>query len=193
MMNVIKFQEPAQRKFEIAKAINGPLAWKNVTKGDSDTSQNEDTDDKQVAEMKRRGEIHLIVAALIATVTFAAGFTLPGGYNDDKGAGAGLAILIRRASFKVFVVSDTIAMVLSTSAVCVYFFMQLHQKKEALYKHLSQGFFLTMFAMGAMIVAFMTGMYAVLPHLSWLAIVTILLSCCFFIFFYYVFKKLITG
>ena len=53
----------------------------------------------------------MIVAALVATVTFAAGFTLPGGYNDN-----GMAILTKRAAFKAFIVTDTIAVILSVSA-----------------------------------------------------------------------------
>ncbi|KAL6342510.1 hypothetical protein AAG906_012109 [Vitis piasezkii] len=36
-------------------------------------------------KLKKTMESHMIVAALIATVTFAAGFTLPGGYIPDKG------------------------------------------------------------------------------------------------------------
>lgn len=43
------------------------------------------SEEKSISQMKRAGEVHLIVAVLIATVTFAAGFTLPGGYNDDDG------------------------------------------------------------------------------------------------------------
>ncbi|RVW72842.1 Ankyrin repeat-containing protein ITN1 [Vitis vinifera] len=83
------------------------------------------------------GETHLIVAALVATVTFEAGFTFPGGYNENDGK----AILAKKAAFKAFVVTDTLAMVFS-------------------------GVSLTMFGMGSMVVAFMTGMYAVLPHFS---------------------------
>ncbi|KAL6312993.1 hypothetical protein AAG906_012482 [Vitis piasezkii] len=55
------------------------------------------------------------------TVTFAAGFTLPGGYSDTDG----MAILTKKASFKAFVVSDTIALMLSVSAVFFYFLMAL--------------------------------------------------------------------
>ncbi|KAJ0965474.1 hypothetical protein J5N97_026612 [Dioscorea zingiberensis] len=55
-----------------------------------------------------------ILSMLIATVTFAAGFTVPGGYwsSNDK-LQVGTAILSNKYCFKVFLVSDTLAMVCS--------------------------------------------------------------------------------
>ena len=38
-----------------------------------------------ISQLQKQGETHLIVSALITTVTFAAGFTLPGGYKEDDG------------------------------------------------------------------------------------------------------------
>lgn len=79
-MILIKLQDKILRELENAKARAGPLAWKNAIGEGSDTGE-----EKSISQMKRAGEVHLIVAVLIATVTFAAGFTLPGGYNDDDG------------------------------------------------------------------------------------------------------------
>ncbi|KAJ6724833.1 ANKYRIN REPEAT-CONTAINING PROTEIN ITN1-LIKE [Salix viminalis] len=67
---------------------------------------------KEEAFNKAR-ESHLVVAALIATVTFAAAFTLPGGYKSDQGT----AILAKKAVFIVFLISDAISMVLSISVI----------------------------------------------------------------------------
>ncbi|RVW92295.1 Ankyrin repeat-containing protein ITN1 [Vitis vinifera] len=50
--------------------------------------------------MKKKGETHLLVATLIATITFAAGLSLPGGHEDD----ASMAILSKKTAFKIFVV-----------------------------------------------------------------------------------------
>ncbi|KAI8561124.1 hypothetical protein RHMOL_Rhmol04G0312800 [Rhododendron molle] len=54
----------------------------------------------------------VIVAALIATITFAAAFTIPGGYDGNPGRDQGMAILARESAFKAFVITNTIAMLL---------------------------------------------------------------------------------
>ena len=128
----------------------------------------------------------MIVAALIATVTFAAGFTLPGGYNDNDG----MTILTKKAAFKAFVVADTIAVTLSVSPAFVYFPILSHRNEELIGEHLTPEAFLTMFGMGAMVVAFMTGIYAVLPLSSGLPIVTCIICCFFLLAFYFVFRQL---
>ncbi|KAJ0965290.1 hypothetical protein J5N97_026428 [Dioscorea zingiberensis] len=53
-----------------------------------------------------------IVSVLIATVTFAAGFTMPGGYRSDDGT----SILTKKYPFKVFLISDACAMIFSLIA-----------------------------------------------------------------------------
>lgn len=181
-MILIKLQDKILRELKNAKATAGPLAWKNAIGEGRDRGE-----EKSISQMKRAGEVHLIVAALIATVTFAAGFTLPGGYNDDDGK----AILTKKAALKAFIVTDTIAMVLSLSAVLVYFFLASHEKRDMVSKHLLWGFLLTIIAMGAMVVAFMTGLYAVLPLSSGFPIVTCVIGCFFFTSFYFLFKPIL--
>jgi len=63
-----------------------------------------------------------LVAILIATITFAAAFTLPGGYSTDAGA-EGLPMMARKAAFQAFLISDTLAM---CSSLAVAF---LHHSK----------------------------------------------------------------
>ncbi|KAL3742726.1 hypothetical protein ACJRO7_018095 [Eucalyptus globulus] len=53
-------------------------------------------------------DLQLLVAVLIATVTFAAAFTIPGGYNND-GPSQGMATLVGSAAFQAFVGSNTTA------------------------------------------------------------------------------------
>ncbi|KAG5561075.1 hypothetical protein RHGRI_004179 [Rhododendron griersonianum] len=59
----------------------------------------------------------VVVAALIATITFAAAFTIPGGYDGNQGRDQGMAILAREAAFKAFVITNTIAMVCSLTSI----------------------------------------------------------------------------
>jgi hypothetical protein len=66
-------------------------------------------------------DAHIVVAALVATVTFAAAFTVPGGYKNEQGT----AVLVKNAAFADFVISDAIAMVLSISALFMHFYWAL--------------------------------------------------------------------
>ncbi|KAL6342706.1 hypothetical protein AAG906_013112 [Vitis piasezkii] len=79
---------------------------------------------------------HMIVAALIATVTFVAGFTLPGGYVQNGSNNQGMAVLATatRENFGSFTVQG----------------------------YLWYGYALTMSAMTAMVFAFVEGLRAVL-------------------------------
>nr|XP_011461656.1 PREDICTED: ankyrin repeat-containing protein At5g02620-like [Fragaria vesca subsp. vesca]XP_011461659.1 PREDICTED: ankyrin repeat-containing protein At5g02620-like [Fragaria vesca subsp. vesca] len=131
-------------------------------------------------------ESHLVVSALIATVTFAAGFTVPGGYVSEQGPNQGHAVLSRNAAFKTFVITNTLAMSLSSCAIVVHFCM-LWRRKEITVLRLALGPYgaaieLTVYAMVAMVVAFVTGTYAVLgcPSSLGLAIEASVLGCVFF-------------
>ena len=150
--------------------------------------------DEDVIGMEKASEYHLVVAALIATVTFAAAFTLPGGYKSDTedGPNRGTAILSKNAAFQAFVISDAIAMVLSLSAVFVHFILSLKYFKQFIFLFIFALSF-TLIAMAAMIVAFVTGTYAVLatPSLT-LAIVTCIIGLTFFLLVNFLLYKVIS-
>ncbi|KAK1408716.1 hypothetical protein QVD17_40719 [Tagetes erecta] len=57
---------------------------------------------------KSRVNTLLLVSALVATVTFAAGFTMPGGYNSS-GSHVGMASMLHKTKFRLFVICDSIA------------------------------------------------------------------------------------
>ncbi|KAK3433970.1 hypothetical protein EUGRSUZ_D01243, partial [Eucalyptus grandis] len=84
---------------------------------ESDTANRENDDS---SEKRRVIEIQLLAAVLIATVTFTATFTMPGGYNND-GPTQGLATLARRAAFQAFVISNTTAFGFSTLVLFLLF------------------------------------------------------------------------
>ncbi|KAM1261464.1 hypothetical protein ACFX14_026700 [Malus domestica] len=137
-------------------------------------------------------ETHLVVATLIATVTFAAGFTMPGGYHSERGSDQGSPILLRNTAFKAFVITDTLAMAFSTCSVLMLLYSSVRPKYMT---QTSETFFLvvnfTMSALIAMVIAFITGTYAVLGgHSAGLAIAAVVLSC---FFFYYALISLLMG
>ncbi|KAK9285296.1 hypothetical protein L1049_024487 [Liquidambar formosana] len=57
----------------------------------------------------------LLVATLVATVTFAAGFTMPGGL-ENSGRNQGMATLVAKHAFHAFLICNTISMYSSITA-----------------------------------------------------------------------------
>ena len=167
---LIKFQGKLKKQMkEWEKVVVGPFSWQEaINKDNGSSSKNKDVrEDESMAFTERLGETHLIVATLVATVSCAAGFTLPGGYNDSDG----MAKLTKQVAFKAFIVTDTLAMMLSVSAVFVYFVMSLHKDEDILAKQLVLGTCLTMSSVVLMVVAFVMGLSAVLPFSSGLLLV----------------------
>ena len=140
--------------------------------------------DRFVSIMKETSQYHLVVDTLIATVAFTAGITMPGGLIQE-GPHSGSPILMRNTAFKAFIVTNTIAMVQSCSAAFIQLFMPLLflDKDPGDFSFLlaSLAFCLSISAMGAMVLAFVMGTYAVLMHSWGLAIANSVLGLLFFI------------
>ncbi|XP_015159745.1 uncharacterized protein [Solanum tuberosum] len=66
--------------------------------------------------MKDTANSCMIVATLIATMVFAAGFTVPGGNNSDTG----IPILLEFNGFRVFVISDAVALFSSILSIIMF-------------------------------------------------------------------------
>ncbi|KAG6645200.1 ankyrin repeat-containing protein At5g02620-like [Carya illinoinensis] len=73
-------------------------------------------------EFDKLSQAHLLVAALITTVTFAAGITMPGGFvgAGDNKPYPGSAVLWNDWHLKLFIACDSISMLLSTYTVIIY-------------------------------------------------------------------------
>ena len=115
-----------------------------------------------------------VVAILIATITFAAAFTLPGGYITDAG-NEGLPIMARKIAFKAFLISNALAVCSSLAVAFICIIARWEDLFLLYYRSLTKK--LMWFAYMATTTAFATGLYTVLaPHLLWLAIAVCVLT-----------------
>ncbi|PUZ44130.1 hypothetical protein GQ55_8G065700 [Panicum hallii var. hallii] len=117
-----------------------------------------------------------LVAILITTITFAAAFTLPGGYSSTDPGAEGLPIMARKAAFQAFLISDSLAMC-SSLAVAFICIIAKREDLEFLIYYRSLTKKLMWFAYVATSTAFATGLYTVLaPRLQWLAVAVCVLT-----------------
>ncbi|KAK4347509.1 hypothetical protein RND71_033848 [Anisodus tanguticus] len=111
----------------------------------------------------------MIVATLIATVMFAAAFTVPGGNNDDKGT----PIMLGLKGFTVFVVSDAMATFSSIVSIIMYLSIPTSCYTEddflvSLPKKLLYGLTTLFASIVGMLVAFATTFFLVYNnHTAW--------------------------
>ncbi|XP_074358667.1 uncharacterized protein LOC141697977 [Apium graveolens] len=130
---------------------------------------------------KERTNTQIIVCALITTVTFTVGFTMPGGLRQSEQVDEGLVVLSRKSAFNAFMVSDALALLLSTSSLFFYFLGSLsndHHEVQIL-SVVSTGF--NIVSIVAMMLTFITGTYVVLSHSPALAITVCIIGSLFFL------------
>nr|XP_027099248.1 protein ACCELERATED CELL DEATH 6-like [Coffea arabica] len=113
-------------------------------------------------DSKSKADTYLIVAALILTVTFAAGFTVPGGYENGDGPNKGMAVLRHKRSFIVFVIADMIALVYSSAAVFIQYMFSPSEGEYFLWHSFPTTHGNIRIALMAMVTAFISGLFAVL-------------------------------
>ncbi|KAL5731483.1 hypothetical protein ACHQM5_004206 [Ranunculus cassubicifolius] len=150
----------------------------------------EDVRDKvDEKELKDRSDFDLVVCALIATVSFTAGITVPGGYIND-GPNNGKAVLYKEKLFEAFVMSNTFALMFSLCALFSHFFTKHLYSEKDINFHKSLATCCTLLAIFTMMVAFVTGSYAVLSLSERLAISVCGISSIFFIFAFYAISRM---
>ncbi|XP_034680920.1 protein ACCELERATED CELL DEATH 6-like [Vitis riparia] len=87
---------------------------------------------KQIKDSQTRKELSsalMLMATLIATVTFAAAFTIPGGFQAED-PHKGMVVLGRNVAFRTFIITDTIATTSSMMAAVVLLVMPFRANKE---------------------------------------------------------------
>ncbi|KAF8023872.1 hypothetical protein BT93_F1149 [Corymbia citriodora subsp. variegata] len=147
--------------------------------------------DKPEADLMGHANALLVVATLLATVTFAAAFTLPGGLatNDTNALAplpspscnfhgsphcappknlAGHPVLINEPAFKLFILADVLAV--STSLTVLFLLISaMLAEATALRRAIVYSKKLLYLSLGGTIVAFMTGLLSViLIDIKWL-------------------------
>uniref|UniRef100_F6HF61 Protein kinase domain-containing protein n=1 Tax=Vitis vinifera TaxID=29760 RepID=F6HF61_VITVI len=119
--------------------------------------------------MKDTASSCMVVATLIATVMFAAAFSVPGGNDDDTGR----PIFLTKKSFLVFAISDALA--LFSSATSILIFLSILTSRyaeedflESLPNRLIIGLATLFISVATMMIAFCATLFIVLgPELVW--------------------------
>ncbi|KAF8016217.1 hypothetical protein BT93_H1659 [Corymbia citriodora subsp. variegata] len=146
-----------------------------TTRSNTANRENYDSSKRSVIDLQ------LLVAVLIATVTFAAAFTMPGGYNND-GPNQGMATLASRAAFQAFVISNTTAFSLSILAIFLqYDTFLLSDRQQARYAITAACcIYIAIVAMG---LAFACGTYVVLTRTVGIGIIPYVVLGCLVIMY----------
>ncbi|XP_030467142.1 protein ACCELERATED CELL DEATH 6-like [Syzygium oleosum] len=129
-----------------------------------------------------------VVLALVASVTFTSGFSVPGGYNGSEGD-AGIPILLHKAMYNVFVICNSIAMYSSITALAVLLWYRVHDPSVG-----QIAIFLSILPLWttllAMPLAFMAGVYVTVSKLTWLSIFGLVLGSVTLLIIFVIFMLL---
>ncbi|KAJ8448055.1 hypothetical protein Cgig2_028931 [Carnegiea gigantea] len=124
------------------------------------------------ADLTHMRDIISLVAALLATITFTVGFTLPGGFDSDSGE----AILVKKAAFLVFLIADGYAMCTSMLVLfCIIWSMVCKREKSSLF--IDRSLVLLKQSLYGTLLAFMSGVYTVIHRKSLWAAIVIFVMC----------------
>ncbi|GMY21926.1 protein ACCELERATED CELL DEATH 6-like [Fagus crenata] len=128
--------------------------------------------------VKKDSQTNLLVATLIATITFTAAFTVPGGFQS-QGVDEGSAVLSKRAAFHAFLIANTLAFGLSISSILVHFLASATITDVVFHRRVvRRAPLFTNWSIVALLVAFISGTYTVVPHSLGIT-AAVILFCCF--------------
>ncbi|KAF5474879.1 hypothetical protein F2P56_006733 [Juglans regia] len=128
--------------------------------------------------LKRTSEGCTVVAVLIATVAFAAAYTVPGGPNSQTGA----PVLVNKPFFAVFTVTDVLSLSFALTSVVIFLSIvsspfRLQDFKESLPNKLMFGFTFLFLSVSMMMLAFgATVLLMIQNRESWTKVILYALS-----------------
>ncbi|XP_058217966.1 protein ACCELERATED CELL DEATH 6-like [Rhododendron vialii] len=129
----------------------------------------------EIENYKDKVNVVLLVATLVAAVTFTAGFTVPGGYNNSN-PNLGMATMLAKVKFQEFVICDTVAMYSSIIVTVTLIWAQLGDT-SSMHVALKLAVPLLAIALAMMSIAFMAGVYLVVSELNnWLGNVMLVMG-----------------
>ncbi|XP_031282083.1 ankyrin repeat-containing protein NPR4-like [Pistacia vera] len=169
--------------FEAVKRISHPMYAEAKNKDGKTpralfTEQHEELRNKADKYTKKIATACIMGSTLIATVVFAALFTLPGGTNESTGT----PHFVQKASFIVFTISDTIALLLSSFSIIVFLAVISSRCEEADFLFgvrysLALGLHWLLLSVKALIVAFCATMFIVFKEgLLWTPILVTVMA-----------------
>ena len=123
--------------------------------------------------VKNLANINLLVATIIASITFSAAITMPGGYDNTDG----IAILKNNTSFRYFLAFDSLAFGCSAASMLIHFLLAFTSRFiHEMYSYpIAPMLFLTLLSIVSTVSAFVAGTNAVLQrHRSWFGLSAII-------------------
>ncbi|XP_042487369.1 protein ACCELERATED CELL DEATH 6-like [Macadamia integrifolia] len=169
-----------QNSKKAKQKVGASQIWQLQSKGNEAGEARKDDISRR---LKDKASIHLLVATLIATVSFAAGINMPGGYKGD-GPYQGMANLTKKPVFQVFVVSNSLAFCFSAASIAIHFMIIIERRVINRAVLLLCALFLTFVGLVGMVTAFISGMIAVLAASVAVWVTFSIIGCCFFLVLY---------
>ncbi|KAK9293186.1 hypothetical protein L1049_021175 [Liquidambar formosana] len=135
------------------------------TERERDPAENKDS---KYERLQNAANSHSLVATIIATVSFAAAFTMPGGYDSNE-PHRGMAVLCRKSAFKTFLIANTVAFCCSAASMLMHFWAALHGDYNVFLYFIRFAASLTYYSIFGMLTAFISGANVVLAESPGLA------------------------
>ncbi|KAF7142155.1 hypothetical protein RHSIM_Rhsim06G0148000 [Rhododendron simsii] len=128
-------------------------------------AENQDLREKAKEWLKRTAENSSLVAILIATVAFAAAYTIPGGANQNTG----LPILLNQPFFVVFTMTDVLSLTFALTSVIIFLRIltspfRLNDFKQSLPQILMLGLTFLILSVSMMMFAFAATIILMIRH-----------------------------